>query len=197
MTVSIEGGKIVTQTYQKPMNLYLYIPPASNHSPKQTKAIIFQLMKRYRLQNTKIKDYIKYTMLLYLRHLARGHLSDNIWLYFREAHQKLQLQLSQPPEQPEEEAAQALDPNNLFAKETRPSYLHFVYEDYDITGHIIQKLHQEHCSTFEKKLGLLPPRICYSRPKNIGDIATQALLHELPDKPASYFMGEHQKGLDP
>ena len=198
MTISIEGGKIVTQTYQKPMNLYLYIPPASNHSPKQTKAIIFQLMKRYRLQNTKFKDYIKYTMLLYRRHLARGHLSEKIWPYFREAHKKLQLQLSQPPEQDEEEeAAAVLDPNNLFSREARPSYLHFVYDKYDIPGHVIQKLHQEHCSTFEKTLGLLPPRICYSRPKNIRDLATQARLHEPPGKPASYFMGEFQKGLDP
>ena len=91
MTISIEGGGIVTCTYQKPMNLYLYIPPASNHSPKQTKSIIFQLMKRYRLQNTKFKDYVKYTMLLYRRHLARGHSSKKIWPYFRDAQKDLAL----------------------------------------------------------------------------------------------------------
>ena len=46
------------------MNFYLYIPPSSNHSPKQTKAIIYQLMRRYKLQNTKYSDYIKYASTL-------------------------------------------------------------------------------------------------------------------------------------
>ena len=78
LTISIEGKRIITTTYQKPMNSYLYIVPSSNHSPKQIKAIIFQLMKRYRLQNTRYSDYIKYTLLLYCRHLAWVCLPDNI-----------------------------------------------------------------------------------------------------------------------
>ena len=196
LNISIEGGRIVTTTYQKPLNLYLYIVPSSNHSPKQIKAIIFQLMKRYRLQNTRYSDYVKFTMLLYRRHLARGHLPKDVWPYFKQAHKKLKnLPLESPQQQQEEEAP--LDPNNLFTKEMRPSYLHFVYDKYDIPAHVIQQLHTRHCSSFEKTLGLLPPKVCYSRPKNIGDLATQALLHEPPDKPASYYMGEYQKGLDP
>ena len=100
--------------------------------------------------------------------------------------------MSNLPQQQQKEAIPHLDST----KEVRPSYLHFVYDKYDIPAHVIQQLHSKHCSEFEKRLGLLPPRICYSRPKNIGDLATQALLHE-PPGPASYFMGEHQKGLDP
>ena len=198
MTVSIEGGRVVTCTYQKPMNLYLYIPPASNHSPKQTRAIIFQLMKRYRLQNTKFKDYAKYTMLLYRRLLARGHLPDKTWPYFREAHQKIQLQLeSQPEQQQQESTLPRLNPNNLPTNEPRPSYLHFVYDKYDVPGRVVQQLHEKHCSSFEEALRLLPPKVCYSRPKTIGNLATQAILHQPPGKPASHFMGEFQKGLDP
>ena len=96
-----------------------------------------------------------------------------------------------------EEEAAVLDPNNLFSKEKRPSYLHFIYDKHDIPARIVQQLHSKHCSSFEKKLGLLPPKICYLRPKNIGDLATQAIVREPPGKPASYFMGEHQKRLDP
>ena len=199
LNISIEGKRIITRTYQKPMNLYLYLVPSSNHPPKQIKAIIFQLMKRYRLQNTYYSDYIKYSLLLYRRHLARGHLPDDIWPYFKQAHQKLDLQASQPPQEEEEDEEEAaiLDPNNLFSKEKRPSYLHFIYDKHDIPARVVQQLHSQHCSSFEKKLGLLPMRICYSRPNNIGDLATQATLHQPPGKPASYFMGEHQKGLDP
>ena len=154
-------------------------------------------MKRYRLQNTKFKDYVKYTMLLYRRHLARGHLPEAIWPYFREAYQKLQTQLESPPERQQDDPLLRLNPNNLPRNEPRPSYLHFVYDKHDIPGRVVQQLHEKHCSSFEKALNLLPPKICYSRPKTIGDLATQAVLHQPPDKPASHFMGEYQKGLDP
>jgi len=181
------------------MNLYLYITPSSNHSPKQIKAIIYQLMRRYKLQNTKYSDYIKYTLLLYRRHLAQGHLPDDVWPYFKQAQQKLQDQASQllPQEEEEEEEAAALNPNNLFSKEGRLSYLHFIYNKDDIPERVTQQLHSHHCSSLQKKLGLLPPKVCYLRPKNIGDLATKASLHKPPGKPARYFMGEHQKGLNP
>ena len=39
LTISIEKGKITTATYQKPMNLYLYLTAQSNHSPGLIKTI--------------------------------------------------------------------------------------------------------------------------------------------------------------
>lgn len=176
------------------MNLYLYLHRAisPNHSSRQTKAIIYQLMKHYWLQNTRYSDCVKYTLLLYCRRLARGHLPDDVLPYFKQAHQRLQPQANQPPQQEEEEEeASTLDPNNLFPKEECPSYLHFIYDKHDIQARVIQQLHSQHCSSFQKKVGLLPPTVCYARPKNIGDLATKAIVHEPPGKPASYFMGEH------
>ena len=46
LTIRIEKGKITTTTYQKPMNLYLYLASQSNHSPALVKAIIYQLTKK-------------------------------------------------------------------------------------------------------------------------------------------------------
>ena len=65
LAIRIEGRRIVTETFQNPMNLYLYITPSSNDLLKQTKAIIYLLMRHYKLQNTKYSDYVKCTLLLY------------------------------------------------------------------------------------------------------------------------------------
>jgi hypothetical protein len=34
LTLEIKNGCIVTKTYEKPTNLFLYIPPTSAHSPE-------------------------------------------------------------------------------------------------------------------------------------------------------------------
>ena len=82
MTVSIKKGRLATETYQKPMNLYLYLPPTSNHPPKMTKAIVYQLLKKYKNQNTDHENYLKYSVLLYRCHKMRGHQTQNLRKYF-------------------------------------------------------------------------------------------------------------------
>ena len=44
MTISIVDGHIEMRTYQKPMNLYLYLPPLSSHTRGVIKGTIFGLM---------------------------------------------------------------------------------------------------------------------------------------------------------
>jgi hypothetical protein len=84
--------KISASTYQKPPNLYLCLAAESNHSKKITKAIIYQLMKKYKAQNTKHYDFIKQTKHLYRCQLERGHLAAVIKPYFLEAQLKLRQQ---------------------------------------------------------------------------------------------------------
>ena len=57
LTITIENNRITTKTYQKQLNLYQYISPMSNHPPKMVRGIIFSLMRTYKRQNTKTKDY--------------------------------------------------------------------------------------------------------------------------------------------
>ena len=165
----------MTTTYQKPMNLYLYLASQSNHSPALVKAIIYQLMKKCKAQNSKHSDYIRYTKYLYRRHLERGHTAQVIRPYFLEAHHKLE----QPAPQPRDDQVVPA-PSNSPTTESRPSYLHFEYHQNDIPGKTVRRIYKTHCSDFEQTLGISPPRMCYSRPKNIGDLATQARLHEPP-----------------
>jgi hypothetical protein len=51
LSLNIRNSKITTTTYQKPMNLYLYIPPASAHPPGCFKGLIAGELRRYWLQN--------------------------------------------------------------------------------------------------------------------------------------------------
>ncbi|KAL7526350.1 hypothetical protein ACHAWF_001736 [Thalassiosira exigua] len=72
LNLRIENNKIITSTYQKPINLYQYIPPTSAHPPGMMKGIIFSLMKNYKRQNTRQRDYEKMALKLFRCHVARG-----------------------------------------------------------------------------------------------------------------------------
>ena len=58
MALSIIQGRIISSTYQKKMNLHLYIPPSSEHPPSCIKGAIFSLINRYYRQNTHQQDFI-------------------------------------------------------------------------------------------------------------------------------------------
>ena len=78
LTISIQNGKIETKTYQKDLNLYLYLPPTSAHPRNCIKGTIYGLIGRYYANNTHREDYISFVSLLYQRLLARGWESSYI-----------------------------------------------------------------------------------------------------------------------
>ena len=67
MTLTICNNKIITKTYQKEMNLHLYIPPSSEHPPSCIKGIVYSLVQRYFKQNTYQQDLTYFMGLLYHR----------------------------------------------------------------------------------------------------------------------------------
>jgi len=73
LTLSIVNGKIISKTYQKPLNLYLYIPPLSAHPPGCFKGLISGELSRYWSQNTKVSDFIQITSEFIIRLCQRGH----------------------------------------------------------------------------------------------------------------------------
>ena len=69
-------GSIKTSLYEKPMALYLFIPPNSAHPPGVLTGHIFgNLLRIFRL-NSYEDDIIKDTLNFYDRFLARGHKRD-------------------------------------------------------------------------------------------------------------------------
>ena len=79
----------------------------------------------------------------------------------------------------------------------RQMFLHLNYHANNIPASIIRHHWEKYCSKFEQLLKVTPPTIRYHQPKNIGDITTQAKLHQAAGKEASLYMEEYQKGLDP
>ena len=72
LTLSIQKGSIHSRTFQKLMNLYLYIPPHSAHPASCLKGLIYGVLLRYWEQNTDHEDFVKLAGLLFRRLLDRG-----------------------------------------------------------------------------------------------------------------------------
>jgi hypothetical protein len=67
LQLTIKGNKIKTKTLQKPMKLYLYIPPLSAHPLGCFKSLITGELLRYWKQNSDPKDFIEITSLFIQR----------------------------------------------------------------------------------------------------------------------------------
>lgn len=182
LNIKIKGSRIITSTYQKPMNLYLYLPAASAHPRGMIKGVIYGLLRRYREQNTYYSDYVRFAKLLYRRLLARGWQWKDIKPIFTDAHRRI----CQPTVDSTTNAVV------IPTKRERQLFLHLEYHPNGIPRHVVRQLYDKHCHQFERLLGVKPPIIAYTRLPNLGDKATKAKLHEAPGKPASFYLGEHR-----
>lgn len=186
MTLSIRNGKIESRTYQKPMNLYLYLPSASAHTRGTIKGTIYGLMSRYHAQNTHRADYLHFVTLLYQRLLARGWQRDEIYSIFLDAAERIEARRNA--------TTSPSDRNRL----EKTIFVHLQYHPFDISRSDVRRLFDEHCADpFKEHLDVERPIVAYSRPRNIGEYVTQARLHQPPGQSSSVIMGEYKSGLDP
>jgi hypothetical protein len=188
LTLTIEGNRITSKTYQKEINLYLYIPPWSAHSRNNIKGTIFGLVRRYHAQNTYHSDFIHFVRLLYRRLLARGWERDFIRPVILTAYDSAKRQLSSVNSTPASVQQDIEDEERLF--------LHLEFHPDDVPRQRIQELFKHHCSdSYSRELGIDRPTIAYHRPKNIGDFISRAKLIEAPGKSCSTIMGEYRNEL--
>jgi hypothetical protein len=78
LTITINEGKIHTTTYQKPLNLYLYIPPLSAHPHSCIKGLITGEILWYWNQNSTPEELIDITTLFIQCLINRGHTIQNL-----------------------------------------------------------------------------------------------------------------------
>lgn len=190
LTLTIEGNKIVSKTYQKKMNLYLYLPSASAHPPGCIKGTIYSLVNRYYAQNTYRKDYIYFVCLLYRRLTARGWDKEYIKQSIIEASSTVEARATC-------QAPPSIAPSN--EERDKTLYLHFQYHPDGISRQEIRRAYDEICGElFNEELRLTKPTtIAYSRPKNIRDYVSQAKLHQAEERSASTIMGEYIRDSSP
>ena len=85
-------NKIKYSTYQKAMNLFLYIPKHSAHPKHSVKSLIFGLLKTYKRQNPTSQDFQNMSIQLFKRLRARGHQHYDLKEIFKDTLNKINLQ---------------------------------------------------------------------------------------------------------
>jgi hypothetical protein len=89
------NGHIDTSVYQKPLNIYLYIPFTSDHPISQLRNWIREEIRRYRLYCTNNIDFYS-IIILFRKHLKdRGHTDDFLVPLFIQLYSK---PYSKPPQ---------------------------------------------------------------------------------------------------
>lgn len=176
-----EQGKIQYRTFQKPMNLFLYIPAHSAHPPGVLKSLIYGLMKTYRRQNSNVEDFKLNVKQLFRCLLARGYNHHDISTMFKEAANTIkhnQLQHSHRNQQQGKEKK-----NDIF--------FHIPYHPRDIRQNNIQQTYSQNCNN-KNNLGesfkamkndmmggtmrIDKLSVAYSKGKNLRDMLCQSKL---------------------
>ena len=184
LTVEIKDGSIVTRTYQKPMNLYQYIPPHSSHPPGMIKGMVYGLLQQYFLQNSIRDDYWKMVRLFYRRLKRQGWSRATLEPIFIEAHESLMIKT---------QTMKVSEKEKLNYKKL--VILHLEYHEKDMPRKLVRKLFEEHCGDILSKdlddggLEIERAIVAYSRPPNMRDLLQSAKLLEEDGKEVSTYFG--------
>ena len=207
LTIMIDKntGKVSTKTYQKPMNLHLYIPPHSAHSPGLMKSLVYGLLKTYKHQNSKQEDFISISKLLFQRLRDRGHKQEDLELLFEEAAQQLD-SLDQPSRKETAliTTASTTKHKKLTKKEDR-LFFHIQFHPKDISRKRIREEYTKACETDptnfrnlhnkKTKMNMEIDRfiVAYHRPKNLRDKLCSGTLREYGNINVATVIEENKK----
>jgi hypothetical protein len=173
LTIDPTTRRIHTKTFQKPMNLYLYLPPNSAHPPGVLRSTVYGCLRRYWFQNSRVADFQAIVRAFARRLVARGHNREVInGLLIRSA-QRLDL-APRGPRPPCQTVHTATVSALFFHQEFHPRGL---------PRESIRRAYDTLCakhSGFDKLI------LAYKRPKNLRDALIPSRLQGLP--PASEFL---------
>jgi hypothetical protein len=175
--------RIETKTYQKPQNLFLYIPPASAHAPGVIKSTVFGNLQRFWNQNSNISDYQTVTK-EFAKHLElRGH---EIRKLFAEAAAMIDRKRT-TSSIPQRRMTSHADPSNTL-------FLHQEYHPRGISRRMIRRVYRE---TLEAVSGFDRFVVAYSRPRNLRDVLMRSKLSEPAGHRASDIIANLPEQKDP
>ena len=135
--ITLNSPNISFSTYQKPHNLYLYLPPHSAHPPGIIRSLIYGLLRKYWIQNSNASDFRKMTQLLFQRLVARGHSPHTLLPLFLTAASNIK-QHSPSPSKHNSHTLTAQHPNEVFLK--------WKFHPLDISRRLIQNTYQQTCN---------------------------------------------------
>ena len=198
LTISIDSvsRKIKYKTYQKDMNLYLYIPKHSASPPGLLKSLAYGLLSTYKRQNSDKEDFKLMVTKLFERLIARGYNRTELGILFDEVAKKLGSTSYR-----QKDKANQCKTNGNTDKEGN-LFFHLPYHPKDVSRKFIQKKYEEICEKLDnlgesfrtarnEAGGLMTiPKltVAYSRPKNLRDILSPSRLLEFEDCSVKMFM---------
>ncbi len=134
MTIKIEGERLTTTIYAKPMALYQYISPNSCHPPGVLTGLLFgQILRIYQLCSHS-EDTDKELSLFYRRLLDRGYKPCNLLPLFKKGINNAIAYLSLSPEQQEAKK------NAKVGRRDQRVFLHLPYHPQNHPSSFIQRL---------------------------------------------------------
>jgi hypothetical protein len=163
LTINLDKSTISFSTYQKPLNLYLYIPPLSAHPKSCLKGLIKGELQRYWTQNNH-QNFQQLTTKFIERLHARGHTIENLTPTLLQAANSLTYQTKF-----KNKDKNMVDDNKL--------YLHWKYHPKGLQR---QDIRQTFNTSLRQHIPFEKMVIAMSRPKNLRDVLTRTTL-KLPE----------------
>ena len=186
LTISInEDRHLNFSTYQKAMNLYLYVPSGSAHPPGVLRGLIFGGLRKYYHQNTRREDYKRMVSLFFDRIVARGHDPQQVRSIFVEAAKRI-----------DEETSGRLKPRPQVKPKQRLFY-HTEYHPHGASRRQIREAYGRSTSNFNGILDVKQFTVAYSRPTNLKNLLTSSRLHQASGKEVSTFIPAQQRPQQP
>jgi hypothetical protein len=167
LTLSFTATSTITScTYQKPLNLYLYIPPTSAHPSSCFTGTIVGHILRFWRQNPNLPNYRR-LVAEFATHLeSRGYTISDIEQAMLSAATKIDTR-SNP-------AVSNATPTAVAAK---CLYLHWRYSTHGPDRQTLRHLYKNHLRVHD---GFNEMIVAFSRPKNLRDLHTNTVLNERP-----------------
>jgi hypothetical protein len=169
LTISIRDQKIHTKTFQKDLNLYLYIPPISAHPTSCFKGLIIGKVSRYWHQNSSPVDFnIPNNFILRLLH--QGHLLEDLIPTLQSVAATIDNSLNHRSR------------HNTEHEKDETLYIHWKLHPKDVDTAKIRQLYNK---TLQGHDNFTQMQIAMSRPKNLCNILCCTEIPSIPNNNAS------------
>ncbi len=165
LKICIEAESLITRTYQKNLNLYLYPVFSSAVPPHNKTGLIKGLLTKYWEQNTLKTDFLLICRKLKERLLARGYPAKLIDF----AYQKF--------------VTEKLEPKSRRSKNSSPLFFKVQYDPREPCRSELKRiLNFDRLESLLNELHLPPPTICYTKNPNLRDLLCyKNQLQDTPD----------------
>jgi hypothetical protein len=196
LTITIVGDRLHTSLFEKPMALYLYIPPHSAHPPGCWKGQIYgEVLRIHRLCSDE-DDITNRVITCFRRWTARGHSPQKLVPVFKRALENARKFMATSKEQREANKAAKLE------EARRRVYFHTEYHPQGPPSREIQQLFDntvmnppgkdpfQSLGWTDTDIPLDSMIVCYHRPLNLENLLSYRNLCKQNGPPVSSFLDE-------